>query len=715
MSEPVTSSSWYRVATLRPRFRRQGMIHRHHYRGVLWYVLENPSDLRIHRFTPETYSIIQLFDGTRTVEALWREAMERFGDRAPTQGELIQILAELFQAEVLTTDVAPSSPQVQRAREKKNDARVKQSLLSPLMWRLPIFDPNAWLQQLDRRTRPLFTRAAFFVWLAVLGVGGVTACYHAQDLLANLSDRILAPHNLLLLWLLFPLLKAAHELGHACAVRAFGGSVKEMGVLLLVLTPVPYVDASAASAFPSKRDRMVVGAAGMMAELFIASIAAVLWALVEPGLVRSLLYDVMFLAGASTLLFNLNPLLRFDGYYMLTDAIEIPNLARRGKSYLVYLFERYVIGHQASTPPASTREERRWIIGYALASTGYRLMILLAIIVFVATRFPAIGSVIALWAFIAWGVLPVLAGVRHLQASPHLAPVRRRAFFITGGLTLGVLAFVCIVPAPLRSQAEGLVWTPSDAVIRANAEGFAAHWHVAPGSPVAVGDAILTLRSPERLAEINNLRAELDELRARRSAMRLADRVEAQLLLEEQSRVQQRLAATQEEVAQLTVRSPATGTLALARPDDLLGQLVRKGDAVAHVIDAKRDTVRVIVPQSSIDLVRRADTEVDVRLMQDLETVVPAVIEREVPGGSWQLPSAALGTAGGGTIPVDPGDREGLRVVEKIFQFDVRLPQDAVTPWVGGRAVVRFRHPWEPLAARWYRGVKRLFLETSSG
>ncbi|NIO11783.1 MAG: peptidase M50, partial [Deltaproteobacteria bacterium] len=132
----------------------------------------------------------------------------------------------------------------------------------------------------------------------------------------NITDRILAPKNLLILWLTFPFLKAFHEFGHGFAVKVKGGEVHEMGIMLLVFTPIPYVDASAASAFRERRERVIVGAAGMMVELFIAALALFVWINIEPGPIRSLAYNVIFIAGVSSILFNGNPLLRYDAYYI---------------------------------------------------------------------------------------------------------------------------------------------------------------------------------------------------------------------------------------------------------------------------------------------------------------------------------------------------------------------------------------------------------------
>ena len=195
----------------------------------------------------------------------------------------------------------------------------------------------------------------------------------------------------MLLWITFPFVKALHELGHGFAVKRWGGEVHEMGIMFLVFMPVPYVDASAASAFQSKYQRMVVGSAGMLVEVFIAALAMFVWLNVEPGMIRAVAFNVMLIAGVSTVLFNGNPLLRFDGYYVLMDWLEIPNLGSRANQYIGYLIQRYPFGIRNAQSPVSARGERGWFVFYSIASFCYRMFIFATIIWFVAGEFFVVG------------------------------------------------------------------------------------------------------------------------------------------------------------------------------------------------------------------------------------------------------------------------------------------------------------------------------------
>ncbi|PTN51933.1 hypothetical protein DAI43_07070, partial [Achromobacter xylosoxidans] len=210
---------------------------------------------------------------------------------------------------------------------------------------------------------------------------------HWQALTHNIWDQVFSTGNVLAMALVYPVVKAIHELGHACAVKARGGEVHEIGLMFLLLVPIPYVDASAASAFADKRWRMLAGGAGILVELFLAAVAMIVWTQQDPGLGRSLAYTVIVLCGVSTLFMNGNPLLRYDGYYVLSDAIEIPNLGQRANGYLGYLFKRYALGLRGVEAPRATPGERAWFAGYAVLSFCYRMFIMFLAIFIMAGQF----------------------------------------------------------------------------------------------------------------------------------------------------------------------------------------------------------------------------------------------------------------------------------------------------------------------------------------
>ena len=362
MADSLFSPSWYRVAELKPRLRSHVEIHRHEYRGRLWYVLQDHAGGRSHRLTPAAYRLVGLMDGVRTVEQLWQLTDAQVSDAAPTQDEVIRLLGQLHAADALICDAPPDGQELFRRFQRHQRMRWKQRLWTPLAVRLPLFDPDRFLERGLPLVRPLFTGYGVGIWLAVVATGIILAGVHWTDLTQNIVDRALTPQNLLLLWLVYPVVKALHELGHGFAVKIYGGEVHEIGIMFLVLIPIPYVDASAASGFRGKYRRMTVGAIGIAVELFLGSLALFVWLNAEPGAVHAVAYNIMLISGVSTLLFNGNPLLRFDGYYVLADGLEIPNLGTRSNKFLGYLAQRYLFGTRDAESPANTFGEKVWFV-----------------------------------------------------------------------------------------------------------------------------------------------------------------------------------------------------------------------------------------------------------------------------------------------------------------------------------------------------------------
>ncbi|MBI2875403.1 MAG: efflux RND transporter periplasmic adaptor subunit [Candidatus Tectomicrobia bacterium] len=704
------SPSWYRVAELTPRIRSHAQIHRHQYRGQTWYVLQDLSTERFQRFSPAGYFIIGLMNGQRTVQQIWEIATERLGDDAPTQDEMIHLLSQLHAADVLQCNVSPDTAELLERYEKHQRRKWQQQLFSVFAWRIPLFDPERWLRRLLPLVRPLVGWAGLLLWLSVMAPAAVLAGVHWSDLTQDIVDRVLAPQSLVLLWLLFPLIKGLHEMGHALVTKAFGGEVHDMGVIILVLTPVPYVDASAAWAFRERWRRVAVGAAGMIVELFLAALALFLWLNVEPGTVRTLAYNTILIAGVSTVVFNTNPLLRFDGYYILADLIEIPNLRARSNAYMGYLAERYLFGQREAELPAATPGERAWFVPYAIASFLYRILVTVAILLFLAHRFFILTVILAAFGLIGWVIVPAGKGLAFLLTHPRLRSVRGRAIAVSVLLVGTLVGTLYLVPVPLRTLAEGVIWIPEESYVRAGTEGFVDRIVASPGTRVRRGDLLIVCRDPLLSTEVKVLEARQRELKARYTEQWPQDLVKAAIVREELQHVTERLARARQRAADLVVRSQAEGTFVVPQAEDLPGRFIRQGEQLAYVLDLETITVRTVIPQVNIELVRHHTQRVDVRLAERLADPLPATLRRIVPGATEQLPSTALGSQGGGQIPTDPTDAEGVKTIERLFQVDLELPLHTGVLNVGGRAYVRFDHGWEPLLTQAYRRVRQLFL-----
>ena len=677
-------------------------------------MLQDPIAGRYHRFSPTAHFVISLMDGTRTLQKIWETAVAQLGDDAPTQDETIQLLGQLHSSNVLSTNVPPDTLELFERFEKQSWQDLKQKLISPLSIKVPLLDPEKVLSRFEKWVRLFFSPFGAVLWGLVLMASVVMGGIHWNEFTQNISSTVLSPGNLFLIWLLFPLVKALHELGHAFATKVWGGEVHEMGVMLLVFIPVPYVDASAASAFRERYKRVIVGAAGMMAELFVAAIAMVVWINTDPGLARSLAYNTILIAGVSTLLFNANPLLRFDGYYILADFLEIPNLAGRANQYVAYLVQKYAFGVHESRSPATAPGERKWFLFFSCASYIYRLFITVAIALFVAGKFFFVGICLAILAVANMFLFPLLKGVAFVLKNGKLQRHRLRANSVTWGTLALVVAGICLIPLPSWTNAEGVVWLPENTSVRAGSECFVTDIVATPDQLVAQGDVLIQCQNDDLYRDLAAAKARYKEAGIKHVSQWRTDPLAADLTRIELQTLEKEIERIQEKIAELSIKSPSTGRFSVPLAQDLQGRYMTKGQVLGYVIQDHDITIRAVVTQANIELVRSKTENVQLVFADKPEQVFDANILREVPGAEKTLPSPALGSVAGGAITVDPRAEGGTKTFERIFQFDIALSQPVTSNTYGGRTYIRFLHQRESLAVQWYRKVRKLFLDEFS-
>lgn len=709
-SEAFLSSSWYRVARLRPKLRDHARIRRHRYRGRIWYVLDDRLSSRVHRLSPSAYIFVALMDGRRTVDELWSNVVRQNGESAPTQDEIVHLLAQLHASDLLQSDISPDSLEVFDRFVTQKRTRLKQMLLNPMSLRLPIFDPDPFLERTLPLVRPLLGWFGGLLWFAVVIPALVLAAGRWTELSENVTDRLLATENLLLLSLVFPVVKLLHELGHGYATKVFGGAVHEFGIMLIMGMPTPYVDASSSSGFRKKSRRALVGAAGMIVEVFVAALALHVWRIAEPGAVRTLCFNVITVAGVSTLIFNGNPLMRYDGYYILIDVLEIPNLASRSAQLWRAMVDKYAFRVADARIPAGAPGELKWLVSYAPAAFMYRMSVQFGIALFLAGRFFFIGVLLALWTVVTGIFIPVFNSLKYVVTSRSLQKRRARAVGLTAGLAAAAVIMLAVVPFPLHTVSEGVVWLPDNAILRAGTDGFVRRLLVPPDTIVRAGDALIETEEPQLEANVETLTWRVEELQSALDAARFRDRPGAEVAAIDLASAKSELARQDERARHLVARSEADGTFVLAKSEDMPGRFFRQGEVLGYVTPAFSNIVRVVVPQDDIELVRNSLRGVSVKLTGRGWETSSARLVREVPAGSSELPSKALSTAGGGSFAVDPGDRESRKTLQRYFQYDIELPPEATTTAFGSRVYVRFEHESEPLGFQLFRRLRQLFL-----
>ncbi len=735
--QTLLSEHWHAVRFLKPRL-RPGVQPLHRVlRGLPWVLLQDPVTQRFHRVSPPVWRVVALLDGSRTLDEVWAEALAQgeaaasgetlasgaAAGEAISQHELVQLLSSLHANDLIATQVSPDAGEVFERYQRQRRAKLKQSWLNPISIKLPLLYPDAWFQRQAGLARAVFTLPVLLLWALLVAPAVGLAWQHWTPLTENLSDRVLSAGNLALLWAVYPVVKAVHEWAHGLAIKAWGGTVREVGLMFIVLMPLPYVDATSSYRFPSKWARAAVAAAGIMAELVLGALALYVWLLAEPGWVRALAFNVVLIAGVSTVLVNGNPLMRYDGYFIACDLLETPNLAQRSTQFWAWLVDRYGFGAREAPPPQATRGER-WLMGvYGLVAPVYRLLITVGLIWFVASEYRLLGAVMALMAAWAALVMPLWKGWMHLRQSPALVQRRDLAVRRTLAVLAALAAALLLLPLPFYSVHQAVVWLPDAALVRADSAGQVVRPLVASGDAVQPGQPLLLLDNPALDSERASAEAAVAQTDAQLRRAEIDEPVQLAALRAEQAARAQRLAEAQRRVAALRVDAGTAGRWVPAAPTELAGRYVRRGEVVGHVVAGPSRWLRCAVTQEDLDLIRRSGGSgdgapagsgglpaVQVRLAQRPRDVHHAQVTRQVPGGTFDLVSPALGSSGGGDIAVDPAVREGTRSLRRVFDIELQLDEAAAQPVFGDRAWVRFDLGATPLGWQWALRLRQLFL-----
>ncbi|MEW8506963.1 MAG: hypothetical protein AB2598_09675 [Candidatus Thiodiazotropha sp.] len=698
---------WQQIAGARPRLNPQIVIRRHRYQGDTWYLLQDPVSERHFRLSAGAYQLIGQFDGRLTLEEIWHRG-QQLQLSPPPRDDFVRLLMQLQGGGALMRN--PDSDALKILERRRQPRQWLRQLRNPLSLRLPLWDPDRVLTRLMPLLKPLFSWSGIGLWLLLVSSGLLQAALHWQEITRNVTSQLLAADNLLLMGAVYLLMKLFHEAAHGFATKHWGGEVHQVGVLFLALIPMPYVDASAASGFSERRARITVGAAGIMTELLLASLGLWLWLATGPGWFNAAAYNMMLIGGLSTLLINGNPLLKFDGYYVFADLLDIPNLSLRAKRYLGYLLQHYLFALEEAESPAHNDWERGWFILYGLAAFCYRWFILIAIMLFVAERYPLVGWAIALWALVGMAILPLFSQLKFLLFSPRLVRRRRRALLTSAAISGSLLLFLLVIPAPHATHAEGIILPPDGTEVRAGTQGEIVELLAAADTRVKRDQPLVALEDPLLRTELKRLGGHMNVLRAEHEAL-VSERktVKAEILLDEIRLLETEMAQKQELVTRLLLVSPAEGTFLVQQPGDLPGRFVSQGELIGYVLDKRQPEVRVAVSQRDIGLVRDATRNIEARYASRPEIDLAVTLLRDIPESRQSLPSPALSSLGGGEFTLHPEDTDGTRPLEAVFEMRLLLMRR--TARMGERVIVSFQHPPEPLGWQWYRSLRQLFLK----
>lgn len=709
MQESLHSQQWYRIAEMKPRVRSHVTVSRHTYRGKLWFVYRDETTGRTHRFSEFTHRLIALMNGTRTTTEIWDTLVKHLREQAPSQDTLIQLLHYLRSHGLLVANTGFDVDELVSRSHANRKADWKRRFSNPLSLRIKLLNPDRFLINTIQYVNWAFRRWFFPVWPVTIILAILLAAANWEAIRYDASINAFTTYNIFALIIIYPVVKLLHELAHAYAIKHWGGEVNELGVMLLLLVPVPYVNASSATSFPKPARRIAVSAAGIVLELVLASLGLFVWLASEDGLVRQVALNVMLIGSISTLLFNGNPLLRYDAYYVLSDMLGSANLAPRSNRYIGYLIHRYCFGISNAVSPAQDSGERLWLFFYAILSFLYRVSILAVIVIFLSDSFFILGAALAVWAVVSQIVLPTGKLLKRTVGSPTVRQHGARAIVSISLFLTVPLMLIFYVPFPHRTVIEGVIVPNDDSQIRAEIDGEVKKLFVRGPSDIGAGEPIIELSNPEIDAQIDDLAAQVEALRIQYTSEWGTDPSKAEQTVEQLRAAESQLIHAKENGSRLIVRSSGPGRVIVPNENDLLGRFVTQGTTIAYLESSSLLHVKAAVTQEDAPFLQSVD-DIEIKFKGSPSQPVSAQLTSVSPSATNSLPSPVLTTEGGGKIQVETAKDDQRLARGKYVVIDLRLTGEPPTTLIGQRVYVRMSHGTETVFERVSRAIRQVFL-----
>jgi putative peptide zinc metalloprotease protein len=618
------------------------------------YMIEDPLRGKFFRVGADEFALISFLDGKNTIAQAVGLSAENLRERAFTENEAMSVCHWLLESQLAVCGGAAQGERLAQSAHKQAQNRLA-AAVNPLAMRFPLCNPNAALSRIAPWTSWLFTPAAVIAWCVVCSIGVVIALGHRGELLQS-SSVLLDRDNWLRLAAVWLVLKILHEAAHGITCLHFGGNVPSAGVLLILFAPLPFIDVTASWRFPSKWQRIATAAAGVYFEVFVAALAIILWNWSNDAVVRHGALNVAVTAGVASLLVNGNPLMRFDGYYILADWLELPNLSGSGQKYIASLFQR-VVGIE--TPPDNRSPRTRRIVAvYAVASLVWRNMVyaglLLVLYVMVSKLGPFVANAALCLAVAAILLNPVRTVVRFLRKQQTLST--KRLWIVAAGV-LGIVALAAfLLTRPGTVRTYGIVEYSPPTIVRSASPGFVREVRIRDGDTVRAGDVIAVLENEELGVDLANIRNQIEQSRLQQRIHRQAEETaKEQAELAKNRSLEEKELEIRHQVEGLIVRAPIAGQIVAHDLDSLPGRYLSVGDEIVVIGNETSKEIILAAAQNDISsFISQLGEPVRVRVAGDEDNSFTASLTKIDPRASTQPPHAALGADAGGPLPVTP-------------------------------------------------------------
>ena len=589
----------------RPKLRPDVRISEQTVNGDTSYVIKNFETNSYNRYGATEYELLQLCDGTRTPLEISDELTELHPDAPLDEAEVLEFLDSIEPALWERTVGEKNLAVLERIRDERK-GRVDQS--SALYISFKAWDPNVTLAKLDPYLSWMFTSA--FVWCSMflfvaagyLLAGDWSRVQHDTASLYNFADK--SAYDLWIFWILLLALGAIHEFGHGLTCKHFGGDVHQMGFLLIYFTPAFYTDTTDILLFNKSSQRQWVIFAGIWVELFLCGIAVLVWHFSSPGtVVNDVAYKMALLSGVQGALLNLNPLIKADGYYALSQFLDMDNLREDAFAYLRAWVDKYLLRHDIDLPPASRRQRRIFII-FGLCAIVYSTSLLILAVLFVKNVFThRLGDF--------WGLLATACVVYYFsRAGIRSAIPKVRAWIremkeqsvnwkMSRGRLAGAVALAALIflpPVPSRVSTPMVLEAAKSAHVRASVAGQIAAVYVHHGDSVKAGQLLATLENPEITSDERVLSQELALAASNlRYGVESSDPGRTAAATAKAARLEQELEVAHASSSSLELRSPIDGVVESPGIAHMSGQFLAPGDDFAKIVDRSNVRARILV------------------------------------------------------------------------------------------------------------------------
>lgn len=653
--------------------------------GGACYLLEDPLRGRFYRIGIREQAFLAGLDGRTTVAALVGRSARGDSGNALDSGEAVSLVRMLIDAGLVESGDSAHADRIWDEVNRPTEAKRFLGQISQLIFlKVPLGNPDRFFSWLASRCGWLAGPGFALVWLAA-AIGGIASIESEKERFAAQLSGVFDFGNLWMLGALWLLLKVFHECWHGFVCRRLGGAVPEAGfTLLLFTTPLGYVNASSSSAFPSRWHRMAVSGAGIYGELFLASLAAIAWARVEPGLLSAALHQVVVLSSITTVLFNANPLMRFDGYYLLSDLLNIPNLYGKGQSVLHWLLRRWVLGMKKAKFPLR-RDEPKVVIGlYGIAAGVWKIVVMIGLFVGTALLFEGAGMLLAVFVFAGTVLQTLLDSVKYLRKSASAEGLRPARLFIRLGVLAGALMLLLfVVRISPTATAPAVVLDAGGGEVRARCPGFLREIHVKNGQQVASGELIGKLENVEETARLREIESEIAKSRVLADAYREEEAIAAHQAEEQHLAALESIAAElREHIASLELRAPRDGMVFGEDFDLLLGSWIEPGRSVFNVVEGReREIVILSSPDdlAEFESARKESREIEFR-PRGRWGLWKCLLDEGVPKASMETVHFALTAPAGGPLavrqrqePAEPGRQTNEELTKPRFELRAEL------------------------------------------